>query len=105
MITKFLVNSLKEIYHQAKQAGAESIEITNEDREIEVYLVVGNTGIGKIDNSMKDALYKLRKKDTVELKRMLDASKVRYREYEYFGEWAFKLIITIKHEVDHKKHG
>ena len=95
MITKFLVNSLKEFYQQAKQAGADSIEITNEDKDIEIYLIVGNTGIGKIDNSMKDALYKLRKKDTVELKRLLDASKVRYREYEYFGEWAFKLTITI----------
>jgi signal recognition particle GTPase len=95
MITKFLVNSLKEIYHEAKQAGADSIEITNEDNDIEVYLMVGATGIGKIDNSMKDALYKLRKKDTVELKRMLSASKVRYKEYEHFGEWAYKLIITI----------
>lgn len=95
MITKFLLNSLKEIYHEAKQAGADSIEITNQDNNIEVYLMVGNTGIGKTDNSMKDALNKLRKNDTVELKRMLDASKVRYREYEYFGEWAFMLTITI----------
>jgi signal recognition particle GTPase len=64
MITKYLANSLKEIYHQAKQAGADSIEITNEDNDIEVYLMVGATGIGKTDNSMKEALYKLRKKDT-----------------------------------------
>ena len=46
MITKFLVNSLKEIYHQAKQAGADSIEITNEDNDIEVYLMVGDIGNG-----------------------------------------------------------
>ncbi len=95
MITNYLANSLKEIYHQAKQAGADSIEITNEDNNIEVYLMVGNTGIGKTDNSMKDALYKLRKNDKVELKRMLGASKVRYKEYEHFGEWAYKLTITI----------
>jgi signal recognition particle GTPase len=95
MITKFLANSLKEIYHQAKQAGADSIEITNEDNEIEVYLMVGDTGIGKTDNSMKEALYKLRKKDTVKLKGMLGANKVQYREYQHFGEWAFKLTITI----------
>ena len=95
MITKYLANNLKEIYHQAKQAGADSIEITNEDNNIEVYLMVGNTGIGKTDNSMKDTLYKLRKNDTVELKRMLGASKVRYKEYEHFGEWAYKLTIII----------
>lgn len=62
MITDYLANSLKEIYHQAKQAGADSIEITNEDNNIEVYLMDGATGIGKIDKSMKEDLCKLRKK-------------------------------------------
>lgn len=93
----------REILESAAAAGADRLDLEYVSEGVEVCMMVGGAGIGRIlgrevggaviDFIVDAAALRERNRGTLQIRLGGQSHALRVESYEHFGEWAFRVIL------------